>query len=202
MLKIAHRINTLEQLKATPSHYGIELDLRDRGDRLIVTHDPFTDGVDFERWLEGFRHKTLILNVKSERIEFRVLELLRHKGIEDYFFLDCSFPMIRTLLREGERRIAIRYSEFEPIEGALALAGQIDWIWVDCFTKMPLESMSYARLKQHFKLCAVSPELQGRSPETIRQYHTELAPYPMDAVCTKRPDLWEAAEAGSLLRAA
>ena len=63
-------------------------------------------------------------------------------------------------------------------------------MWVDCFTKMPLDPSTYAALKKHFKLCAVSPELQGRPAETIADYARELAPYPMDAVCTKRPELW------------
>lgn len=194
MKYIAHRINTAAQLRAVPPAYGVEIDLRDRGDRLILQHDPFGDGEDFETWLTDFRHGTLILNVKSERIEHRVLQALQARGVTDYFFLDCSFPMIRLLNRLGESKIAVRYSEFEPIEGCLALAGQVEWVWVDCFTKMPLDARSYARLKASFKMCAVSPELQGRPAETIADYARELAPYPMDAICTKRPDLWQATQ--------
>lgn len=190
---IAHRINTSAELRHTPAEYGVELDLRDRGERLILQHDPFADGEDFEAYLRDYRHGTLILNVKSERIEHRVLDAVRRHGIEDYFFLDSSFPMIRTLVAQGEHRIAVRFSEVEPIESALALAGQVDWAWIDCFTRMPLDADSYARLKQHFKLCGVSPELQGRSVETIADYARQLAPYPLDAICTKRPDLWQVA---------
>jgi hypothetical protein len=192
MLYIQHRVNTIAQLKQTPTHFGVELDLRDRGERLVLQHDPFQDGEDFEEYLRQYRHALMILNVKSERIEHRVLELVRSAGIRDYFFLDCSFPMIRTLVAAGEHRIALRYSEFEPVESALALAGQVDWVWVDCFTKMPLEDRSYARLKRHFKLCAVSPELQGRDAGTIQGYREQLRRYPVDAICTKRPDLWRA----------
>lgn len=195
MIHIAHRINTAAQLEAVPAEYGVEIDLRDRGDRLILQHEPFGDGEDFESWLVHYRHRLIILNVKSERIEHRVLELVRKFEIKDYFFLDSSFPMIRLLVKEGERKIAVRYSEFEPIESCLSLAGQVDWVWVDCFTKMPLDPGTYSELKKHFKLCAVSPELQGRPPESIADYTRELAPYPMDAVCTKRPDLWQPATA-------
>ena len=190
MLTIAHRINTIAQLRATPTHYGVELDLRDRGDRLILQHDPFQDGEDFAEYLRHWRHRLMILNVKSERIEPRVLELIRRAGVADYFFLDSSFPMIRWLVGQGERKVAVRFSEFEPVESALALAGQIDWAWIDCFTKMPFDPESYAELKRHFKLCAVSPELQGRDPATIAEYRRRLAPFPCDAVCTKRPELW------------
>ena len=44
---IAHRVNTLIELKKIPKEYGVELDLRDYGERLILQHDPFKDGDDF-----------------------------------------------------------------------------------------------------------------------------------------------------------
>ncbi len=190
MLLIAHRINTIAQLQQVPPQYGVELDLRDCGDRLILQHDPFSQGEDFEDYLHHWRHRLMILNIKSERIEHRVLELVQKYKVQDYFFLDSSFPMIRQLIKLGERKIAVRFSEYEPVESALALAGQIDWVWVDCFSKIPLDGRSYGLLRRHFKLCAVSPELQGRSVETIADYARQLAHYPLDAVCTKRPDLW------------
>lgn len=195
MIFVAHRINTSAQLRSVPTEYGVEIDLRDRGDRLILQHDPFKDGEDFEDWLGHYRHRLLILNVKSERVEHRVLDLVHQRGIRDYFFLDSSFPMIRLLSSGGERRIALRFSECEPIESCLAMAGTVEWVWVDCFTRMPLTPETYRRLKEHFKLCAVSPELQGRPVESIADYAAQLRSYPMDAVCTKRPDLWLAAGA-------
>ncbi len=193
MLTIAHRVNTIAELRHVPPECGVEIDLRDRGDRLILQHDPFTDGENFADWLAHYRHAHLILNVKSERIEHRVLELIHGQGIEHYFLLDCSFPMIRLLSGLGERRIAVRFSEHEPIESALAWSGKVNWCWIDCFTRMPLTASSYDRLKASFKLCAVSPELQGRPVASIAEYAESLRPYPLDAVCTKRPDLWRAA---------
>ncbi len=192
---IRHRINTVAELRTVDSAHGVELDLRDRGDRLILVHDPFSDGEDFSDLLKQYHHGTMILNIKSERIEHRVLEEIRRAGtVQDYFFLDSSFPMIRLLVKEGERRIAVRFSEYEPIEGVLALAGQIDWVWVDCFTCNPLDDDSYRRIKAAgFKLCAVSPELQKRPVEEIQAYRAGLARFPMDAICTKRPDLWQGA---------
>jgi hypothetical protein len=190
MLLIEHRINTAERLRQVPPAHGVELDLRDRGDRLILQHDAFLDGEDFSDYLRDYRHELMILNIKSERIEPRALELVRAAGITNYFFLDCSFPMIRWLIREGERRIAVRFSEYEPIESALALAGEVEWVWIDCFTKMPLTHKSYALLRPHFKLCAVSPELQGRPVQSIPSYADALRPFAVDAVCTKAPEAW------------
>lgn len=192
MLYIAHRINTRAQLADVPTQYGVELDLRDHGNELILQHDPFTEGERFEDYLAEYRHGLMILNIKSERIEHRVLEMIQGT-VKDYFFLDSSYPMIRTLCKQGESKIAVRFSEYEPIESAMALAGDVQWAWIDCFTKMPLTDETYDQLKKHFKLCIVSPELQGRSVETIAEFAQSLSPYPVDAICTKRPDLWQAA---------
>ena len=91
---IAHRINTIDDLKQISFEFGVELDLRDYGNRIIIQHDPFKEGEDFEEYLSHYKHGTLILNIKSERIELRVLELIKQYGIQKYFFLDSSFPMI------------------------------------------------------------------------------------------------------------
>lgn len=194
MQLIQHRVNTTAQLEQVPPEYGVELDLRDCGPRLILQHDPFADGEDFGPYLHRYHHGTMILNVKSERIEHRVLAELQYAAtVRDYFFLDCSFPMIRKLISLGERRIAVRFSEFESIEGPLALAGQVDWVWVDCFTRLPLDKESHGRLSRRFKLCIVSPELQGHSLDRIEEFADQLRSFPVDAVCTKRPDLWQQA---------
>ena len=81
-------------------------------------------------------------------------------------------------------RVAVRYSEFEPVEFALAFAGQADWVWVDCFTHLPLNPETYRRLHDHFKICLVSPELQQHPREQIRLFREQLRSMPIDAVCT------------------
>jgi hypothetical protein len=191
---IAHRINTVEHLANTPGEFGVELDLRDRGNRLILVHDPFQDGEDFSSYLKSYRHGTMILNVKSERIEWRVLEELQQAGtVRDYFFLDCTYPMIRALVQSGEHNIAVRFSEYEPIANCLAMAGEVRWVWVDCFERLPLNDTNYETLREHFKICIVSPELQQHSLDSISEFARQIKKYPVDAVCTKRPDLWQIA---------
>lgn len=195
MKLISHRRNTLEELMATPKKYGVEVDIRSRGDQLIIHHDPFIQGASFDDWIDVYQHETLILNVKEEGLEARLIGLMRDKGIEDYFFLDQSFPFLVKWAKTGEHRCAVRVSEFESIETALTLAGKVDWVWVDCFTRFPLTHEDAKRLKNAgFKLCLVSPELQGRDAEKeipalaslLKEQHIEA-----DAVCTKRPDIWE-----------
>lgn len=178
-----------------PVKNGVEVDIRSKGERLIIHHDPFVDGEDFNDWISAYRHGTLILNVKEEGLESRLIELMRSHGIEDYFFLDQSFPFLIKWAKLGERRCAVRVSEYESIETALTLAGKVDWVWVDCFTQFPLSTGDASRLKQAgFKLCLVSPELQGRDAASeIPRMSAILAErqITVDAVCTKCPDIWE-----------
>lgn len=187
MLQIAHRVNTLKELGALSVECGAEIDLRDRGDRLVLQHDPFADGEDFESWLAGYHHRTLVLNVKSERIEGRIRELLGRHSISDYFFLDCSVPMIFRLSEDGERNLAVRYSEIEPLEAVIALKDRVSWVWIDCFTRLPELERSLPRIHElGLKSCLVSPELQGRK-ENIEEYRDALRSkgLSVSAVCTK-----------------
>ncbi|MCT7602502.1 phosphatidylinositol-specific phospholipase C/glycerophosphodiester phosphodiesterase family protein [Aliarcobacter butzleri] len=184
---IAHRVNTIEELKQIPNEYGVELDLRDFGDRLILQHDPFKDGEDFEEYLKNYNHGTMILNIKSERIEHKVLELIQKYNIKKYFFLDSSFPMIYLLSKSGEKNIALRFSEFEGIDTILNMVGKVEWIWVDCFSKLPINYEIYKLLKNNgFKFCLVSPELQGQN-EKLASYKQYLQNEGIvfDAICTK-----------------
>jgi len=195
MKLISHRRNTVSELLATDSKYGIEVDIRSEGDRLIIHHDPYVAGESFDVWINAYRHGILILNVKEEGLESRLIALMQSKGISDYFFLDQSFPFLVKWSKAGEHRCAVRVSEFESIETAMNLAGRVDWVWVDCFTHFPLSEQDARRLKDAgFKLCLVSPELQGRDANveipllaTILKERSIRA----EAVCTKRPDLWE-----------
>ena len=192
---IAHRRNTIKELSQTPSKMGVEVDIRSLGNKLIIHHDPFVPGEDFEQWLASYKHGTLILNVKEEGLESNLISLMNRFGIDDFFFLDQSFPFLVKWARLGERRCAVRVSEYESVESALSLAGLIDWAWIDCFTRFPLSTDDAIGLKNAgFKLCLVSPELQGRDPETgipaLRLLLKERN-IKADAVCTKRPDLWE-----------
>lgn len=85
MLKIAHRINTISQLQNTPTEFGVELDLRPEGDRIIMHHDAFKEGEDFEEWLKHYKHQLIILNTKAEGMEDRILDLMLKYEVKNYF---------------------------------------------------------------------------------------------------------------------
>ena len=185
-----HRINTLEALAGVPESLGIEFDLRSSGNDVLVTHDPFTDGPTIEAFFPKIGARPCIFNVKTEGVEARVAALAAEHGIEDYFFLDCSVPAAMKLWRAGETRFAVRYSEVEPIEAVLAWKGRAAWVWVDCFEGFPGTAQDFAKLSEHFKICLVSPELQGHDAAKDAALRTSLEGRSYNAVCTKRPESW------------
>lgn len=186
---IAHRVNRISELEQVPEEYGVELDLRDDlNGRIYISHNPFEPGDDFEEYLKQYHHGTMILNIKSERIEIKILELLEQYGVSKYFFLDSSFPMIYLLSQRGEKNIALRLSEYEGMDTIRNMAGKVNWVWVDCFTKIPVDKDRFEELKAlGYRTCFVSPELQGR-PEDVEDYKNFLNDKGMkfDAVCTKQ----------------
>lgn len=188
MRYIAHRVNSVAELKQLPKEYGVELDLRDGLDgRIYIQHNPFEPGEDFETYLEHYHHGTMILNIKSERIELKILEMLPMYDVKSYFFLDSSFPMIWLLSNQGEKNVALRISEVEGLDTARNMAGKVGWIWVDCFTRIPIGKKEADELHSlGYKLCMVSPELEGREQD-IKSYREQLESQgiAMDAVCTK-----------------
>ena len=187
MFYIAHRINTVEALNTLPPGTAIEFDVRDSNGRLIVTHDPFTSGPFLEDFLLKCRGRFLIVNIKSSGIEPEVLRFLQEQQLTEFFLLDCSPPMMRQISDTGETRLAVRYSELEGLDTVLKWAGRAQWVWIDCFSSYILTRETETLLhSKGFKLCIVSPELQGR-PDDIPILKDLLSKpkIQIDAVCTK-----------------
>ena len=194
MLRIQHRINDAARLRDTPPDQGVEMDIHGYGARLVVHHEAGVDAIDFEAWLEEYRHAFLIANVKEEGIERRVRDLLVERGIDRFVMLDLSFPALMKMVRAGESRVAVRVSEYEPAGGALRLAGRAAWVWLDCFEGgLPIPASEIRRMAgAGLKICLVSPELHGRDAGEIDAMAAQLrdADIAVDAVCTKYPERW------------
>ena len=193
MLIIKHRINSINLLQDTPSKFGIEIDIRSYKNELILNHEPYLDGEKIENFLKNYNHQFLILNVKEEGLEKRLIELMKSFKIRNYFFLDQSFPFLIKTTKSGENRSAVRFSEYESINTVLSLSNIVKWVWVDFFTKFPLDHKNYLKLKEsRFNICLVSPELQGHDKEKIVNLQKELIKNKINinAVCTKYPELW------------
>jgi len=184
MIVCKHRVNTLEP---GDSSLGIEFDVREGpGGTIIVTHDPWTSGPELATFLAAHQHTFYIVNIKCEGIEYEVLRLLKDANIENFFLLDCSFPMIHKLSLKGETRLALRFSEYEEFR---RMQGRAQWVWVDVFSRIPLGAKDCDELHAlGYKLCLVSPELQ-QQPEKLETYKQVLEGH-LDMVCTKFPEKW------------
>lgn len=169
MMMILHRINTVAQLKKIRKEYGVEVDIRSYGKRLILNHEPHMDGDDLEEYLKNYAHRFIIFNIKETGIENEVMALAEKYGIKDYFLLDVEYPYIwKSMTKLSVSKIAIRFSEYEPIEYVMNHAGKLDWVWVDVFSKLPLDKAGYLKMKKAgFKLCLVSPEQLGRPKDIV-----------------------------------
>jgi hypothetical protein len=129
-------------------------------------------------------------NTKCDGLEPHIAALADKYGIGNYFFLDTALPTLVKLSRAGIRKAAVRLSEYEPLDFAMRFAGLVDWVWVDCFTRLALDPRSYASIRKHFRICIVSPELQGHGRAAIGTYRELLRSMPPDAVCTDFPAEW------------
>jgi hypothetical protein len=187
VLYIAHRVNKSSDVSAISHEYGIECDIREG---FVVTHDHGTTGESFTEFNKSLDNKRLvILNVKCEGIEQGLIEAIKCP----YFLLDCGFPMIRNL---KNKNTALRFSEYERMDTLRTMAGQVDWVWLDSFEGIHIKKAEYDEMKAlGYKVCIVSPELQGRSTKEITEYANYLVENGMgdvDAICTKLQniELW------------
>jgi hypothetical protein len=194
MQVVVHRVNTIEALRAVPVRFGAEIDLRADGSRIVMHHDPFVGGEDFDRWLENYRHGLLVLNIKEAGIEAEVLRRVRTAGVAEYFLLDVEFPYLYRASRTGERAIAVRYSEDEPLQLLQQYKARVDWAWIDTNTRLPLDAPTVAALAG-IRTCLVCPERWGR-PHDIEAYQRSMRElgFRPDAVMTasRHAASWEA----------
>lgn len=176
MIKIAHRINTIAELKKIPLKFGVEIDIRGFGNEILLNHDPIENPKNHDRleeYLKNFKHAFIIFNIKEAGYEAAVIDLAHSYNITNYFLLDIEFPFIYHATRKlGFRNIALRYSEAEPIEFVLAQYDEkgplADWVFIDTNTKLPLDKKIASQLSG-FKLCLVSPDRWSR-PKDIPKY--------------------------------
>ena len=192
MILIKHRVNSINDLIGTEKIYGVEIDVRTFNNKLILSHDPFQNGCFLVDWLENFKHKFLIINVKEDGLEGEILDLLDRFKIRNFFFLDQPFPTIINLVKNNLFISALRISEFENVN-LYAFKDKLEWIWLDSFNNFNLEDIHWDEFRRlNFKICLVSPELQGRESSEIIliKDFLMLNKILIDAVCTKKPELW------------
>lgn len=203
MLIIQHRINTIRELEMVPARHGVEVDVRGHRGELYLGHDPIRNPLHHDRledYLNRFDHALVVFNVKEAGYERQIIDLSSTMRVDRYFLLDVSPPFLYEATRSLRfRKVAVRFSEIEPIEAvdAHVTGGEAlcDWVWIDTFTRLPLDVPTVQRLKP-FQTCLVCPERWGR-PGDIPACLATMATlqFKLDAVMTAGPyaSQWEAA---------
>tara|TARA_B110000027_G_C15987333_1_gene241577 strand:+ start:98 stop:688 length:591 start_codon:yes stop_codon:yes gene_type:complete len=190
---VAHRINKISTLKRLPKKYGCEIDIRSQGSQLILNHEPYESGDGLLDYLDNYNHGLLVLNIKEAGIENDVLNAVRIRGLSSFFLLDVEFPYLYNASRLGERSIAVRFSEDEPIDLIKTYSKLVDWVWIDTNTRLPLTGTNI-KLLSSMQSCLVCPERWGRPQDIIiyRQIIQKLQ-FNLNAVMTNQKylSLWE-----------
>tara|TARA_B100000586_G_scaffold223507_1_gene170780 strand:- start:3571 stop:4170 length:600 start_codon:yes stop_codon:yes gene_type:complete len=167
---IIHRVNTIKKLRNISNNFGTEIDIRASSSKLILSHEPFVKGDSLQNYLSEYKNGTLILNIKESGIEQNVLKLIKKYKIKSYFLLDVEFPYIfKTLDKKLNKNIAVRFSEYEPINLSNKLVNRVNWIWLDTYKKFPLNYKNLKFIKK-FKSCLVCPERWNRERD-IKKYY-------------------------------
>lgn len=193
MYFFAHSINSIELLDELDPNIGVEIDVRDYNGELVLGHDPLLINYQFlESYLKVLNGRSVIANIKSERVEKPFLSLLRkYSPDSEYFFLDSSFSMIANNGRY--LNFASRLSEYESIQTSINLIENslINWIWVDTFTKFPIKKNEVEIFNElKVKKCLTSPDLLGRNYD-IENYAKKIKTYGVifEAICCKKENI-------------
>jgi len=194
MIIIIHRVNTVKKLSTIPQEFGVEIDLRSQKNKIYLHHDPYKNGELFSKWVKSYNHKLIVLNVKEEGLETKIIKILKKANIKNYFFHDQSFS---TLIKTSKfTKVSVRTSEYEKLSSTKTLFKKIKWIWVDHFTKFSLGKNLYKELKKNkIKICIVSPELINNKKiiKKIKFIKRSINKnnFIINAVCTKNINLWK-----------
>ena len=199
---VAHRINNLKSLSIIENNVGIEIDIREDNQDIVLAHDPFMknkqDKVRLIDILPFFETRFLIINVKSERIEERFLQISKnYLKRNNYFFLDSSLSVINQYRNNKDFIFCSRYSEYESLLTTKKLVQKklTNWIWIDVFNKLPINKEISIQLNNiKAKKCLTSPCLLGRESD-IKEYAKVIKKFDLqiDAICCKHKNinLWK-----------
>tara|TARA_Y100000591_G_C21587110_1_gene571255 strand:- start:172 stop:756 length:585 start_codon:yes stop_codon:yes gene_type:complete len=192
MIIVKHRVNNSKELKKININFGVEIDLRSKNKDIYLHHDPFKKGELFSKWIKSFKHKLIVLNVKEEGLEPKILSILKRNNVRNYFFHDQTFSSL--IKNMHKTKVSVRYSEFEGLKKVNKLFNSIKWLWVDNFSEIKIDKKFYYYLKKKkVKICIVSPELvkKSRSKEIKKVIsYLKKNKFKIDAVCTKNPNFW------------
>ena len=173
--------NSLESmLKAFESGYGVELDIRNEGSKLVVGHDINDITWELEDLFKEYKNNqssnTIALNIKSDGMARHLKKLIEKYEIANYFVFDMSIPETVSYIREDLKWFA-RISDIEEIPKSFRENFSIKGIWLDSFYGSYPDHRKVIEILENCSLpvCIVSPELHSRKiNEKYKQYFDVL----------------------------
>lgn len=168
-IPIIHRVNNTNKLSTIPTEYGVEIDIRIENNNLYLSHDPIkniNNKTQLEEFLSEFHHSFIVANIKDTGIERRVIEQILEKT-ENFFLLDYEIPFLFNKNKEIKPFLCARFSKFEEISNDSLILDYVDWLWVDSFESLPINSENIKNLP-NLKKCLVSPERFGREEDIFK----------------------------------
>ncbi len=184
--------NTLEAFRRSfESGFGAEVDVRDQGSGLVVSHDPpLPSALPLEQVLEQ-HHRLgpelpLALNIKACGLASPLEAMLRQFAVGDYFVFDMAVPDALDYVRRGMPAFT-RVSEHE---GAPSFYPQASGVWIDCFERDWIDADAVeAHLRAGKSVALVSPELHRRPYQAVwtRWARMGCAHHPDLYLCTDHP---------------
>jgi len=190
---IIHRVNSSKKIsKLNNDIFGLEADLRDYKKKLILSHEPKTNGEEFHQFLKR-TEKTIFLNIKSSGILRDIIKLVKNREV---YFLDISFSEIDYLIKHNlSKKIILRFSCYENFDLSNKYFKKIKWIWYDYFNQIKITKKHYKYFKKYNKkICIVSPDLLGRKKDILKYIkYLNINKLIINAVCVKKEnvEIWK-----------
>lgn len=173
--------------------FGTETDIRDFNGELVISHDIASVeclSVDFFfRLYKSINDNLpLALNIKSDGLQIKLLELLNKYDIKNYFVFDMSVPDGLNYLK-NDFNVFTRQSEYELQP---SFYEEAKGVWLDEFKD---HWISKEILKEHLgnnkSVCIVSPDLHKRHYlkewNNYKEYNTEMN-FNNWMICTDFPE--------------
>jgi hypothetical protein len=172
--------------------FGTETDLRDRGGKLVISHDPAREDalpaeVFFSAYRQHVQNLPLALNIKSDGLQKLLAAAILEYQIQNYFVFDMSVPDMISYIKTG-LRVFTRQSDYEPNP---VLYKQSQGVWVDGFNADWVDEATIEKHLKHGKqVCLVSPDLHGRPFDAFweRLARMPVTTSPDVMLCTDHPE--------------
>ncbi len=161
--------NLISLEKAVKNSFGIELDIRDYENKIIISHDIFDNKKSHKLLFEYFLKRNfkeinkkklaIAINIKSDGLFLKLKKILKIYKIKNYFCFDMSAPETFKYIKYNLNF----YSRFSKFENNILFKKESKGIWIDCFDGNFLYKKSFNKKI----LCYVSPELHNKNNKRL-----------------------------------